>query len=580
MKQIKKWLCLCMALCLLFSFATFASAEEISSDDERFAGKSWEEVIEAFLEEHRIQNDRVGLGYYNTVTGEEVYFNPDTYYIAASMFKVPLNMLFCEKISKGEMDWNTDVWGYRYEYLLRSTIIDSNNDMAEILWRAYGQGQWAPYRYYREQIAPYMGEDAEKVDDIYYRNNLFTARQIITCLKLLYENPERFPRLLDTMKEAEPNRYFLNHPQKVEVAHKYGYVVEDDYLYLNDCGVCYTEDPIIIVAFTMGCHEPYKLLADYCTLMIDYTEYHTAERHRQELEEARQAAILAMNKTQEEPVSEPTEPVESAAPVQGAAAPAPTAAPRQEERMETMQFPIGTILVLIIALAGVIAVLHGAKKKKLKAIWGVLAVIFAALALLTAFSARRQTPAISKPSASLGDPTETVRSFFDAVAAQKYDKAYEYLYDYASLGLEQQPEGEAAQLMSDALRRSYGYSLYGDCLVNGADATQQVLLEVLDLTALQEDLKEGTEAAVKKMSEELPQSQLVDSEGNYLPEITEKAYLDTLRELLAHPEKYRTVAGVEVKLRYTVEGWRMLTSRELLNALSGRTAYVGGGDRA
>ena len=582
MKLLKKWMAFCAVLCLLLSVCPRAAAESPDEPgDERFVGKTWEQVIDEFLEEHYTDAERVGLGYYNTVTGEEYYHNPDTYFIAASVFKVPLNMLFLEKISNGEMDWDTNIRGYRYEYLLKGTIIDSNNDLAEALWRAYGQGQMVPYRYYREAIAPYMGEDAETVDPLYYRNNLFTARQIIQCLHLLYDNPDRFPRLLDTMKEAEPKRYFKNHPQKVEVAHKYGYVVEDGYLYLNDCGVCYTEDPICIVAFTQGINQPYAFLADYCTLMIDYAEYQTKLRHEQELEQARQNAIQTMNGTTEESPSPTPGAAALSTAVEQTAAPdaAATPAPAPAEEKESSSFPIGQILVLAAALAAVVAVLRAARKKRLKAVWGVLAVAFAALALLCCFSAHKLTPALPA-SDSIGDPQDTVKDFFNAVIAQDYDKACGYLIDYASLGLDQEPESEAARLMADALRESYTYSLYGDCRVSGMTASQQVLFEMLDLTAMQEDLKAGTEAAVQKMSEELPESQVVDPEGNYLPEITERAYLDTLKELLSRPEKYRTVVGLEMELHYTVEGWRITTGRDLLNALSGRTAYTGGGDRA
>lgn len=581
MRVLKKLLCLFFALGLLLALLPGAGAEDaVDPNDERFAGKTWEQVIDEFIEEHHLETDRVGLGYLNTVTGEEQYHNPDTYYIAASMFKVPLNMLFLEKISNGEMDWDTNIRGYRYDYLLRGTIIDSNNDLAEVLWRAYGQGKWVPYRYYREQIAPYMGEDAETVDDIYYRNNLFTSRQIITCLHLLYDNPDRFPRLLDLMKEAEPERYFLNHPQKVEVAHKYGYVVEDDILYLNDCGVCYTEDPICIVCFTMGCPEPYKVLADYCTLMIDYAEYHTAERHRQELEEARLAAIYAMEHPEETPAPAPisAEAGQSTEPAPSTAEATPAPAETKAEKTES-SFPIGQILIAVLALAAVIYVLRAAHKKQLKAGWGLLAVLFAALALLSCVSAHRLEPAIPV-SQSMADPADTVAAFFDAVAAKDYDRACTYLSDYASLGLEQQPESEAARLMAEALRSSYSYSLHGESKVNGLQASQQVLFEMLDLTALQDDLKTGTEEAVKRLSEELPASQVVDDKGNYLPEITNRAYMETLQELLSRPDKYRTVVGLEIQLTYTTDGWRIVTGRELLNALSGRTAYTGGGDKA
>ena len=85
---------------------------------------------------------------------------------------------------------------------------------------------------------------------------------------------------------------------------------------------------------------------------------------------------------------------------------------------------------------------------------------------------------------------------------------------------------------------------------------------------------------MEKLSEELPASELLDENGNYLPEITEKAYLDTLRELLGHPDQYKTSVGLNIELYYTVDGWRIMADDPLIFALSGRTAYTRGGKSA
>ena len=89
MKNVKRWICIAAALCLLLAASPFVFAsqgEEEPDADARFAGKSWNEVVDVFLEEHYAEAERVGLGYYNTVTGEEYYHNPDEYFIAASIF--------------------------------------------------------------------------------------------------------------------------------------------------------------------------------------------------------------------------------------------------------------------------------------------------------------------------------------------------------------------------------------------------------------------------------------------------------------------------------------------------------------
>ena len=270
---LKKILAFALVLCLFSGSVPGAAAEEDGeeeSGDSRFLGKTWDEVTEEFMAEHYADHDHLSIGYCNTVTGEEHYFNPDAYMIAASLYKVPLNMIFAEKIAAGEMDWSTEISCVPYEILQEYTIVNSNNDMAEILWRAVGT-----YREYREYIAPYMGEDAETVDPMYYRNNYFTARQMIHCLRLLYDNPQRFPRIIDLMKRAQPDNYFLAEPKPVTVAHKYGYLADETGFYLNDCAICYTEEPFCLVVFTSGIHQPNVFLTEYCALMVDYNEYHT-----------------------------------------------------------------------------------------------------------------------------------------------------------------------------------------------------------------------------------------------------------------------------------------------------------------
>ena len=215
MKRVRQCLAAAVVLVRLAVLLPCASAE----GDARFDGKTWEEVTDEFLNGYgAYEIGQIGIGYYNTVTGEEHYVNGDTFITVGSVYKVPLNMVYCERIANGEMTLSTPVFGIEYETLMRGTIIDSNNDFAYTLWNAIGS-----YRYYRQLIAPYMGEDPDTVDVTFYENNLFTAREMITCLRNLYENPDRFPYILDTMLEAEPTNYFRRDEHRYPIAHKYGF---------------------------------------------------------------------------------------------------------------------------------------------------------------------------------------------------------------------------------------------------------------------------------------------------------------------------------------------------------------------
>ena len=89
----------------------------------------------------------------------------------------------------GEIGWDTFIGGYRYEYCLHATIVDSNNDIAKGMWDYLGG-----YQPYRHILAPYMGEDPDTVEEKFYENNFFTPRQMIYALRLLATESERFPK--------------------------------------------------------------------------------------------------------------------------------------------------------------------------------------------------------------------------------------------------------------------------------------------------------------------------------------------------------------------------------------------------
>ena len=579
MKRIKKLIGLCAALGLLLTAIPSAFAEDgAPAGDARFEGRTWEEITEEFVSAAGGDEDSVSIGYCNTVTGEEHYYAGDRYRDAGSMYKVPLNMVFCERIAAGELDWDSPVRGYSYKYMLHSTIVDSNNENAKQLWLEVGRGEERPYPYYRRTIAPYMGVDPDNVDDKYYENNFFTAEQVIHCLKLLYENPDRFPGIIDEMKVAERSRFFLQHEQSVEVAHKYGlnYINNGNTLVLNDCGIIYTEDPFCLVVCTeasgSAAFNQFAFLPEYCALMIDYTEYQTKLRLEKEERERIEAAIAALDPANtEEPAS-----TDAA----GAASPEKRSEPEAEVQSMNLQHPFALILIALMTAAALVWLIRLKMKRQLKLVWAIPALLLASLALLLCVAAPGMKTAVSAPAETVEDPQKTVRAFFDELVAGDYERAYGLLYNYASLGLEEQPDTEAARLMSEALRGSYSYSFYGACEMNDLNARQAVVFEMLDLNLLTEDLKSGTEAAVEKLSEELPASELLDENGNYLPEITEKAYLDTLRELLGHPDQYKTSVGLNIELYYTVDGWRIMADDPLIFALSGRTAYTRGGKSA
>lgn len=541
MKLLKRILAAAALLCLLLylSPAAFADNEELYKD------KTWDQVIEEFFQRYDVDEAGISLGYYNMVTGEEHYFNGDQYMVAGSMFKVPLNMCFTEKIHNGEMDWDTKIGSIRYETLLHDTIVHSSNDYAKILWKELGNGK---YRTYREIIAPYMGEDPAAVDEKYYENNFFTARQMIYCLRMLAGEPERFPGLIEVMQEAEPDEYFRRSEDRFDIAHKYGFLNTEYHLYMDDCAIAYTDDPIVFVMFTDNIERAYEVMAEYSTLMCDYTQYNTALRL--------EAEALAK---------------------EAAATPAPAI-----ELVEPSASPEGDVpgsgggIGAILAVAGVIAALllavgaalRGGRRKNVRPVWAIAAAGLAAAAMLLSLVGVNAGTLVARAE---GDPAAAAAGFMDALVAGDYDAAYSHMAGYSGLGLENTPADAVGQKMYDALRESYAYELAGDCTVDKLEARQQISFTYLDLTAIEERVQEETTEQLRGIVQSRPKSQLYDENDNYLPEVAQEAYAAAVSAVLENAEEYYTTAGILLELEYADEQWRVVPSPQLLKAVSGGT---------
>lgn len=561
MKFIKRVMSLAMAVCTAASLIITAHAEtttQIQIDDSRFEGKTWEEVVAQYMEEHDLTDSKIALGYKNLVTGEEHFINGDEYYTAASLYKVPLNMVYTERISKGEMTFDDEVRGVAYSKLIAGSIVESNNEFSDYLRSGLGG-----YPTYRRYFCEYMGENADEVSAKFYENNYFTPRQMITCLDTLYQGgEERFPKVIDYMKQAEPNNYFNAFDQDYPVAHKYGYLETGNTLQINDCAIVYTDDPIAIVMFTNGIKRPYTCLANYCTLMAEYTQYNTAIRIA---EEERLAAEEAARLAEEQAIAQLDQLAQNR---QEAAAKWTLQGLLSNEQLRLSLLLCGAVVVL--TAVTMLSVFIGAVRKKVKFASCAVAVVLFGTALLIAIMGPNLGTVISAPK---GNPQQVVTAFFDALMAEDYETAYTYLDYYSDLGLENEPSDEVSKQVFTALKASYSYRLHGECVYDGLSAKQQVLLEHLDIQRMMEKLGDKTHNNLKTMVQNSPMSAIYDENDQFRPEATRKAYQAAVTELLEKPEYYRTTTGMELDLVYTNDGWRIQANDALLHALCGGTAY-------
>lgn len=225
--------------------------------------------------------------------------------------------------------------------------------------------------------------------------------------------------------------------------------------------------------------------------------------------------------------------------------------------------------VAVLMLLAAIAIMLYRRHNKINMFWGLLAILFSGGTMLMAIVGSSVGTIYAKPS---GDPRSSVTEFFDALVTGDYETAYSLMDDYSDLGLDTQPESEAGQLINQALKESYHYELVGACQVNLIQASQRVSMRYLDISAVTSQLGELTAKKLKILVQTREHDQVYDAEDNYLPEVTQEAYIQALEQALKDARSCYTTVEFDVPLKYTGGKWLVLTAPELLTALSGGTA--------
>jgi len=198
--------------------------------------------------------------------------------------------------------------------------------------------------------------------------------------------------------------------------------------------------------------------------------------------------------------------------------------------------------------------------------WLILAVLFAGMAGFACFFAAMYGSIYNRPDA---DPAETVTRFFDSVRARNYPEAYACLSDYASLGLEQEPESADARAIYEALRNSYSYTLSGTSSVTGLEASQRVVLHALNLKMTESAVQQRVNGILEELVASMPENEVYDGNGGYLTSFTDAIYTEALNQALQNADTLCSDTQLLIQLKYMDGTWKIVTDRDLMTALIG-----------
>ncbi len=193
-----------------------------------------ENQLNTYLEDYGIA-DSIAIVVENFVEEETYVHNEEIDFFSASLYKVPLAMLYYDYINSGVYTYD-DVFLYEEKHyiadggigdvytigdaidlktLLDSMIIYSDNTAAHILFESLGG--WLAFK---SQIAKYSYQKQEEHFYTQY-DNVFSADYLSDVLSYLYANKMSYKSLLENMSSQTYNDYLGDYDSYV-VAQKYG----------------------------------------------------------------------------------------------------------------------------------------------------------------------------------------------------------------------------------------------------------------------------------------------------------------------------------------------------------------------
>lgn len=221
-------------------------------------GVSLDEQIALYLEEKQIDPTAVSYCIQDLQSGERYVWNADQDRIAASLYKLPLAMLYYEKLERGE--WregdalvcleehleNNPGEVSRYaigskvsiKQLLHDVIVYSDNTAGHILYEHLGGWQT-----FKQQAAVYS--DTALNEAFFSYENVLSASYLCDALAYLYAHEDTFARLITDMEEATPDAYLALYVD-APIAQKWGYYEPA----MNTAGIVYAARPYSIAVLT------------------------------------------------------------------------------------------------------------------------------------------------------------------------------------------------------------------------------------------------------------------------------------------------------------------------------------------
>ena len=265
---------LAVALCLalLCPLCAFAEGEDfIPAHPDNYAvidPEAMEKLVVDYMTAHKMNPDNISVGYCYLDTGDAWYYNGDAWNFGAGVYYVPVMMILAEWEHDGKLSRDSNLKGITLGDAERYVLVYSNNYYAHEMMHVIGSDKEV-----REKYRAFSPQPEEYYDPDFLDYGYFSARFLTDVMTTLYTENERFPNIIECLKESDNGSYFHGAMRgNYEVAQKYGnYIDKRNVEFNNTTGIIYTPPPFVLTVMTKNQGITQEIMWDMAVIFKDYT---------------------------------------------------------------------------------------------------------------------------------------------------------------------------------------------------------------------------------------------------------------------------------------------------------------------
>ena len=164
--------------------------------------------VDAYLQENYYDQPycTMSIIFWDSWTDQCWEYHPDEWMYGVNWHKLPLGMIYSEKLAKGELEKDSVVGGITLEYALNTMLQYSSGPAVWSLLSDLGDDGTL---HCAKQMTQFANLPENYYTTEFYRNDFYTARVMFEITKTLYLGGEdRFPLVEEYMKESQPEDFF------------------------------------------------------------------------------------------------------------------------------------------------------------------------------------------------------------------------------------------------------------------------------------------------------------------------------------------------------------------------------------